>query len=159
MDLLIRIINSAPGIPIGNYISQWFGNVYLAYFDHFVKEKLKCKYYYRYCDDLVLLSDNKDTLFTWLENIKEYLHNELNLSLKDNYQVFPVAARGIDFLGYRFFRGYTLVRKSIVKQMKHRLSKEKSMSSYYGWFIHADSFRLLKKYFSDKQYLQKLLAA
>jgi len=158
MELLTVIVNSAEGIPIGNYISQWFGNMYLAYFDHYVKENLKCRYYYRYCDDLVLLSDSKETLFMWLESIRTYLKNELKLSLKDNYQIFPVSARGIDFLGYRFFKGYTLVRKSIVKQMKNRINSEKSMSSYYGWLIHADSYRLLKKYFSDKPYAQRFVA-
>lgn len=60
--LIDGIIESADGIPIGNYLSQWLANIYLAYFDHYCKEILKCKYYYRYCDDIVILGDNKEKL-------------------------------------------------------------------------------------------------
>jgi hypothetical protein len=58
--LLDEIIDSTDGVPIGNYLSQFFANLYLAYFDHWVKEELKAKYYYRYADDLVILSDSKE---------------------------------------------------------------------------------------------------
>lgn len=148
LDLFDIIIDSADGIPIGNYISQWFGNVYLAYFDHFCKEQLQCKYYFRYCDDIVILSDSKEFLHSILVSINDYLINELNLELKQNYQVFPTNIRGIDFLGYRFFHTHTLVRKHIVKQMKRHLDKPKSLASYWGWLKHADSYTLTNKYFT-----------
>jgi retron-type reverse transcriptase len=148
LDLLDKIIDSAAGIPIGNYVSQWMGNVYLAYFDHFCKEQLHCKYYFRYCDDVVILSDNKQFLHSVLVSINDYLVNELNLELKQNYQVFPTNTRGIDFLGYRFFHTHTLVRKRIVKQMKRRLKQMKSMASYWGWLKHADTYRLTNKYYT-----------
>lgn len=83
--LLDEIIDSADGVPIGNYLSQFFANLYMAYFDHWVKEELKVKYYYRYADDIVLLSDSKDQLRNWLLAIKVYLTNMLKLKLKDNY--------------------------------------------------------------------------
>ena len=152
LALIEEIIRSAPGVPIGNLISQWFGNIYTAGFDRFVKETLKCKYYYRYCDDMIFLSSNKETLRSWLYMIRKYLYDELKLSIKGNYQIFLIDKRGIDFLGYRFFPGYTLVRKSIITSMKRKLHKERSMASYYGWLIHADSFRLRQKYFKDKPY-------
>lgn len=152
MDLLEKIISSANGIPIGNYISQWFGNIYLAYFDHWVKEDLRCKYYYRYCDDIVILAPDKETLWHWFVKIKDYLNNKLALEIKENYQVFPVEKRGVDFLGYRFFHGYTLARKRIVQAMKRKQDKPESMSSYYGWFVHADCHRLIQKYFKDNVY-------
>lgn len=152
LKLIEEIVRSAPGVPIGNLISQWFGNVYTAGFDRWVKEHLKCKYYFRYCDDMIFLASNKETLRTWLRLIRQYLQQELKLTIKDNYQIFPVEKRGIDFLGYRFFHGYTLVRKSILTAMKRKLHKERSMASYYGWIIHADSFRLRQKYFKDKPY-------
>lgn len=60
LKLLDEIIDSADGVPIGNYLSQFFANLYLAYFDHWVKEELKAKYYYRYADDIVLLSNSKE---------------------------------------------------------------------------------------------------
>lgn len=83
--LLDEIIDSAEGVPIGNYLSQFFANLYMAYFDHWVKEELKVKYYYRYADNIVLLSNSKDQLRNWLLAIKVYLTNMLKLELKDNY--------------------------------------------------------------------------
>ena len=151
LELIDHIIDSAPGIPIGNYVSQWFGNIYLTYFDHFCKEELKCRYYYRYCDDIVILNSNKAELHAILVHANHYLNEHLNLSIKPNYQVFPVNIRGIDFLGYRFFRGYTLVRKRIVSQMKRKLKYPKSMASYWGWLKHADSYRLTNKYFNNER--------
>lgn len=149
-----EIIDSAQGIPIGNYVSQWFGNLYLAYFDHWAKEDLGCKYYYRYCDDLVLLGPDKQTLWAWLPRIRQYLIDELKLEINDSWQVFPVDARGLDFMGYRFFHGYTLVRKRVIRAMKRNLHKPKSKTSYYGWIIHADHYRLKQKYFINEKYAQ-----
>lgn len=147
LNIIDGIIDSAPGIPIGNYISQWFGNLYLCYFDHFVKQQLHCRYYFRYCDDMVILAPDKATLWAVFYKCVDYLQNELQLNVKNNYQVFPVNNRGIDFLGYRFFHGYTLVRKRIVKSMKQKLNNPKSMASYWGWLAHANTYRLTQKYF------------
>lgn len=113
LKLLDEIIDSADGVPIGNYLSQFFANLYMAYFDHWVKEELKVKYYYRYADDIVILSDNKEQLRSWILAIKVYLTNVLNLKLKDNYQIYPVESRGVDFVGYVCYHDYTLLRKSI----------------------------------------------
>lgn len=154
MRLLEIIIRSAPGVPIGNYISQWFGNVYLAYFDHFCKEELNIKHYFRYCDDVVILSSSKEELHNHFIRIKQYLKIYLKLEIKSNYQVFPVAIRGIDFLGYRFYHTHTLVRKRIVKNyIKKRRQKttntkkrQGQLASYNGWFLHANTYKLLIKY-------------
>lgn len=94
-----EIIYSAKGVPIGNYLSQFFANLYLTYFDHWVKEELKCKYYFRYADDIVILGNDKNYLRNVLVSIKLYLKQVLNLELKPNYQIFPVESRGIDFVG------------------------------------------------------------
>lgn len=95
LTLLIGIIYSADGVPIGNYLSQFFANLYLAYFDHWVKEELKCKFYFRYADDIVILSSDKNFLRNVLIAIKMYLKEVLNLRLKSNYQIFPVDDRGV----------------------------------------------------------------
>lgn len=95
LTLLIGIIYSADGVPIGNYLSQFFANLYLAYFDHWVKEELKCKFYFRYADDIVILSSDKNFLRNVLMAIKMYLKEVLNLRLKSNYQIFPVDDRGV----------------------------------------------------------------
>lgn len=75
------------------------------------------KYYFRYADDIVILSDDKDRLRTILILIKIFLHHVLNLQLKPNYQIFPVESRGVDFVGYVFYHNYILLRKSIKKKI------------------------------------------
>jgi RNA-directed DNA polymerase len=146
--LLDEIIDSADGLPIGNYLSQYFANFYLTYFDHWIKEDLQVKYYFRYADDMVILSDNKIYLHQLLADIKNYIQEKLKLEIKDNYQVFPVDARGIDFVGYVFRHSHTLLRKSIKQSFARMLSKNKnpqSIASYRGWAIHCNSKNLLKK--------------
>ena len=86
LSLLDNIIDSSKGIPIGSYLSQFFANFYLTYFDHWVKEDLKVRYYLKYCDDMIILSSNKEELWEWFYKIKDYLHEELNLEVKGNYQ-------------------------------------------------------------------------
>jgi hypothetical protein len=157
--LLDEIIDSTPGIPIGNYLSQYFGNIYLSGLDHFIKETLQVKYHFRYCDDLVLFASTKTALHQAIKAIKEYCSSSLLLSLKSSYQIYPVDIRGVDFLGYRFFHGFVLLRKSIVKNFKiktntirkdwEKLSATKvinGLMSYYGWIKHADCKRLFDKY-------------
>lgn len=146
--LLDEIIDSAKGVPIGNYLSQYFANVYLAYFDHWIKENKKLKYYYRYADDMVFLGNSKQELQELFKEIKVYMTDNLKLDIKSNYQVFPVAIRGIDFVGYRFWHTHTLLRKTIKKAMARAVAKNKgpqTINSYYGWAKHCNSINLLKK--------------
>jgi RNA-directed DNA polymerase len=146
--LLDEIIDSADGLPIGNYLSQYFANFYLTYFDHWIKEKKGVKYYFRYADDIVILSSNKPHLHQLLSEINQYLNTNLKLQVKDNYQIFPVEARGIDFVGYVHYHTHTLIRKSIKKRFAKAISKNKNkatIASYKGWTKHADTKHLLKK--------------
>ncbi len=155
LALLAEIIDSTQGIPIGNYTSQWLGNLYLAYFDHFVKEQLHVKYYFRYADDMVFLSGSKEKLWDVFRKTKNYLTNELYLNIKENYQIFPVDLRGLDFLGYRFFHGYTLVRKGIVKNFKRKIKEKttpQTQPAYWGWFKHADTHNLISRYFDMRKF-------
>lgn len=160
LKLLFEIIDSADGVPIGNYLSQFFANLYMAYFDHWVKEELKVRYYYRYADDIVLLSDDKNQLRSWVLAIKVYLTNVLELKLKDNYQIYPVESRGIDFVGYVCYHDHTLLRKSIKLKLlglvraysNNLISKQKlqlKMASYFGWLKYCDSKNLLKKIYRE----------
>ena len=80
--LLDVIIDSADGVPIGNYLSQYFANIYLAYFDHWIKEVKKVRYYFRYADDIVILGDDPKQLHKLRIEIEEYLHDNLKLSLR-----------------------------------------------------------------------------
>jgi hypothetical protein len=152
--LLDNIIDSAPGIPIGNYLSQYFANLYLSNFDHWIKEVLKIKYYFRYCDDMVILNNSKENLHIYFLKITEYL-KDLKLEIKSNYRIFPTST-GIDFLGYIFFPKYTLIRKKIKNNCINKLKDKnidkvyRSFMSYYGWFIHCNSYNLRSGLISNK---------
>lgn len=146
--LLDEIIDSAKGLPIGNYLSQYFANFYLTYFDHWIKEQMRVKYYYRYADDIVILHKDKEYLHTKLAEIREYMTNNLKLTIKENYQVFPVKSRGIDFVGYVFYHTHILLRKRIKKSFARMLKEQpnkSSTASYIGWAKHCNSNYLLKK--------------
>jgi UDP-2,3-diacylglucosamine pyrophosphatase LpxH len=151
------IIDSAHGVPIGNYLSQYFGNLYLSGFDHWLKEEKHIKYYYRYCDDLVILHGDKSFLHDLLHEIQSYLVDNLKLRVKENWQVFPTRVRGIDFVGYRCFGDYTLLRKSTAIRMKRKMRviqfkgtttphDQGVIASYEGWLLWCDSYRLHTKY-------------
>lgn len=146
--LLDEIIDSAPGLPIGNYLSQYLANFYLSYFDHWIKEQKRVRYYYRYADDVVILAPDKPTLHTLQYETRDYLHTNLKLEVKGNYQVFPVESRGIDFVGYVFRHSHILIRKQIKKNFARKLAKNPdhaSKASYLGWLSHSDAKHLTKK--------------
>lgn len=147
LALLDEIIDSAPGLPIGNYLSQFFANFFLSYFDHWIKETKRVKYYFRYADDIVILCRDKAELHGLLSDIRIYFQTRLDLQIKGNYQVFPVAARGIDFLGYKFFHTHTLLRKSIKQSFAREVAGKnrlQSIASHLGWAKHADTRHLVK---------------
>ena len=152
------------GVPIGNYLSQYSGNLYLAWFDHWIKEVKHVKHYHRYMDDMVIFGSSKKELRELFTDIRHYLKDELKLTIKHNWQIFHTFVRGVDFLGYRFFGDYTLMRKRTCKNMKRKLLKIKkkqtinpnyeltekdisTMASYNGWLKYCDSYRLRKKYY------------
>ena len=149
------------GIPIGNYMSQYSGNFYLSSFDHWVKEELHVKHYYRYMDDVVIFASSKEELHEIHRKVTAYTRDYLHLNIKGNYQIFPTKVRGVDFVGYRFFGEYTLLRKSTAINFKRKMracrkkmennipptySEWCSFNSYKGWLGNCDSYRLFKKY-------------
>lgn len=149
------------GIPIGNYMSQYSGNFYLSSFDHWVKEELHTKHNYRYMDDVVIFASSKEELHEIHRKVTAYTRDYLHLNIKGNYQIFPTKVRGVDFVGYRFFGEYTLLRKSTAINFKRKMracrkkmennipptySEWCSFNSYKGWLGNCDSYRLSKKY-------------
>ena len=162
LALLDEIIHSTEtGLPIGNYISQFVANLYLTYFDHWLKEAKGVKYYFRYCDDMVILSINKESLHSLFMDIEKYFAENLKIQVKNNYQIFPVNKRGIDFVGYRFYQDHVMLRKGIKQNMMRKrciLKKlnitgneyKMQMASYMGW---------AKQDFSSTRNLYKILMA
>ncbi|MEK6883892.1 MAG: RNA-directed DNA polymerase, partial [Nanoarchaeota archaeon] len=152
--LLDEIIDSSEGVPIGNLLSQYFANYYLSSFDHWIKEKQRVKYYCRYADDMVLFGATKEELHQLLSDIRIYLKDELKLEIKGNYQVFPVEARGIDFVGYVFRHRFILVRKGIKWGLKRAIVKRKdrtSIYSYLGWLKHCNAINLRRKILDERE--------
>ena len=149
LELLDGIIDSAEGLPIGNLLSQYFSNLYLAYIDHWIKETLKVKYYFRYADDMLLLAATKEELHEVVGRIRLYLETELKLQLKPNYQVFPITEkRGVDFVGYVIWHKYSFIRKRTKKRYSRRLKKGCGIgtkASYNGLLKHCNSRHLRKK--------------
>lgn len=146
--LLDDIIDSGDGLPIGNYLSQYFANLYLTYFDHWLKEVKRVRYCFRYADDIVILSGSKEYLHSLLAEMREYLKVKLKLEIKDNYQIFPVSVRGIDFLGYVFFHTHVLLRKTIKKSFGRMMfyhRNQQSFGAYNGWLKHCNAKHLMKK--------------
>lgn len=147
LALLDEIIDSCEGLPIGNYLSQYFANFYLSGFDHWLKEVKGVKHYFRYADDMVLLAATKPELHALMGDIRTYLATQLKLQVKSNWQVFPVEARGIDFVGYVFRHRYVRIRKSIKQNCARKMKRtpEKSRPSYNGWLSHGNCRHLSKK--------------
>lgn len=156
-----RYLSSGIGLPIGNYFSQYGGNFYFSEFDHWIKEEKKVKYYMRYMDDIIILMDNKEDLHALKDEIETYFETKMRITLKDNWQVFPTFKRGIDYLGYRTFLHFTLLRKSTCQSFKRKMISIRkkldngmpmnqndfcSVNSYMGWLGACDSYRLFQKY-------------
>lgn len=159
LEDVIRSPGGGNNVPIGNYLSQYFANIYLNWFDHWLKEEKGVKYYVRYSDDGVILHEDKGFLQSLLYEMVDYLDTNLKLKLNPKTQIFMVDKRGVDFLGYRSFRNYTLLRKSSAKRFKSKLKYIEhnynsldptyvisAIMSYAGWLKYCDSYNLRKSF-------------
>ena len=146
LELIDAILdNGGPGLPIGYYTSQWFSNFYLEPLDHYIKEVLQIRHYIRYVDDMVLIDTNKRKLHRARLQIVAFLRdNGYNCTLKDNWQLWRLHSRPLDFMGYRFYKDRTLLRKRIFYALnrKVRLVKKRgyctvrsarAIASEMGW--------------------------
>jgi RNA-directed DNA polymerase len=150
INLIKRILENGKvsdsiGMPLGNLTSQFFANVYLHELDYFVKHKLKTEYYIRYVDDFVLLHSSKEQLEIWKQEINEFLRKELKLDLHPEKSCISSLSKGIDFVGFRNFYYFKLLRKRNIKNMlmkvekykEGEISKEKLLESFQGWNAYA----------------------
>ena len=144
------------GIPIGNLTSQFFANVYLNGFDHFVKEHLRCEAYLRYCDDFVVFGDDKASLWAIKEAMGDYLPR-LRLTLHPRKCQVMTTRDGVDFLGYRVFPTHRRLRATTAMRAIRRLREQahacsrgmlsaeqwrQSWASWLGYAQHADTYGL-----------------
>ncbi|MEM4259554.1 MAG: RNA-directed DNA polymerase [Candidatus Pacearchaeota archaeon] len=143
-------------MPLGTLTSQLFANVYLNELDYFVKHTLKAKFYIRYVDDFVILHHSKKKLEEWKEQIDRFLGENLKIELHPNKsRIFPLS-RGIDFVGFRNFSKFRLLRKRNMRNIYHKIkaytNKRVTFGSIFdscnGWQAYAkwaDSYNLRKK--------------
>ena len=131
IKIKIKELHSLPrykkgiGLPIGNETSQILAIYYLNELDHYIKEKLKIKYYIRYMDDFILLHRDKEYLKYCKDKIKEKIE-ELDLKLNKKTQIYDLD-KGLNFLGYKFkLKGkklIILINNQTKKRVKRKLKK------------------------------------
>ena len=138
---------SLRGLPLGNLTSQLLVNIYMNEFDQFVKHQLRVKYYIRYADDFVVLSDNKNYLENTLEQMKEFLETKLKLNLHPDKIFIKTIASGVDFLGWVHFPKHRVLRTATKRRMFRNInknSKPETVASYLGMLKHGNGYKLEK---------------
>lgn len=155
------------GIPIGNYTSQFFANIYLNELDQYIKRVLKIKYYTRYMDDFIILLKTKQECIETKAKIEEFLAVNLKLELNDKSRYYPYKM-GVNFCGYRIFTTHRLLRLSSKKKMKRSVKKwnreyknetfnfHKTLLSLNSWMAHSshcNSYKLQTKVLNSCEFL------
>ena len=169
LNLIFEIIDSFPhGVPIGNYTSQYLANYYLSDFDFWLESS--GYEFCRYMDDICIYGNSSRELHALRVEIESFLSDRLHLEIKKNWQVFPVSARGVDFVGYRVFPNRVILRKSTHKMMRRRLSRvlrhlregtftesdRSTLAAYAGWVKYCSRTArrtIFDKYFAPCLYL------
>lgn len=145
------------GIPLGNVTSQLFANIYLHELDDFIKQRLRERYYLRYCDDFIILSNDPIHLNSLIPIIQDFLRSHLQLELHPKKVIIRKLSQGIDFIGYVLFEHHILLRTRTKKRMKKRLyeayecyvsgkldttAMDQRLQSYLGILSHANQHHL-----------------
>ena len=170
LDFTLRLLNSSSmydkrkgiGIPIGNYSSQMFGNIYLNEVDKYAKEILHCKYYFRYLDDTCIICKNKEEAKNILSKLTIFYAEKLHLLLNKKTDIFPIK-NGINFCGYKITnKGYMNLRTKGKKRLIKKVKKIKellrigditvqdakiSLAGNIGYIRYARIDELVDKYF------------
>lgn len=151
------------GIPIGNYTSQFFANIYLNELDHFIKNTLNVKYYLRYMDDFILLVDSKEEAKKILFKINKFVNTILHLKLNKKTSYYP-SNKGVDFCGYKTFETHILLRKRCIKKIRKFIRKanndyifrnlnikniEIKMSAFKSHSKHANTYNIRQAIYNE----------
>ncbi len=168
-DNLFAPLQRRRGLPIGNLTSQFFANVYLNGFDHFVKEELKARKYLRYVDDFALFSDDRGFLAEARLAVEEYLE-KLRLKIHPIKSQLFETKYGVNFLGFRVLPNCIRVRTENLKRAKRRLRQmqkdyisgkinleqiSQSMQSWFAHLEHGDTWKLRQQIFTSLTWLRE----
>lgn len=163
LKVLDAIIDSEEGVMLGSPLSPYLSNLYITPLCHWLKEQKGVKWLVNYADDFSILSNSKEFLHRLLQDIEDYTGLKLQIEVKKNKQIFPVAldrsdkhGRGIDFLGFVFYLNETRIRKGIkrslcrkiakLRKAKHPISREdflQAIAPWWGWLKYSDSQYLI----------------
>lgn len=179
-EYLEKIIKTvSKGIPLGFTTSQWFANFILTELDHKIKEQWGIKYYIRFMDDMVIFGSNKRKLHRIRKEISQFVKNNLNLEIKNNWQVFFLDStksrkkkgRFLDFLGFKFYRKKVGLRSSVAlraqrkakrifKKIKPNIHDARQIVVYAGFVRYANCHKWfikhIEKLINIKQMRQKI---
>lgn len=159
LNLTYNIIfdNDFNGIPIGNYTSQYFANIYLNELDYYVKFDLRLEFYVRYMDDFIVLVKDKEEAKRIFDLVESFVNNRLNLRLNRKSRYYP-SRLGCDFYGYILYNDYRLIRKRSIKGMRDKIYDFKngkitfddidlSFVSWCGHARHANSYKVMSDFY------------
>ncbi|MEN9626234.1 MAG: hypothetical protein RL557_562 [archaeon] len=151
---------SRKGMPLGNLTSQFFANIYLNELDQSVKHELKAKFYIRYVDDFVLLHASKSQLQAWQQIINTFLRQKLKLTLHpEKSRIIPLA-KGIDFVGFRNFYYFRLLRKRNIKNMQRKIKLFKGGTMPYENFIETfQGWEAYAQWANNHRLIQRILTS
>lgn len=142
-----QITREGVGLPLGNLTSQLLVNIYMHEFDMYMKQELRVRYYIRYADDFVILSQDKKYLENLLSNINLFLNNTLKLQLHPDKVYIKTYASGVDFLGWVHFPHYrqirTTTKRKVIKNLRN-YPKPETVNSYRGLLSHGNTYNLQK---------------
>ncbi len=159
--LIEKIVKSfVGGLPLGNVTSQLFANIYLNELDQFIKHKLKIKHYLRYCDDFIILDEDRNFLEELARQINVFLAAKLKLSLHSDKIIIKKLRQGIDFLGYVVLPHYRVLRTKTKRRMLRKIENKRnnlnnnlissesfnqSLQSYFGVLKHCCGYKIKKE--------------
>ena len=150
------------GLPIGNYTSQYFANIYLNGMDHYLKEKIRLKYYVRYMDDFICLVEKEEEAKELLELIRNYVEEKLHVELNEKSSYF-LNHFGVEFCGFHIYEDYRMLRKRSRKKMSKKIRKwnqlykagvldlKEVLPSWNAWIAHSDHgscYHLQEKFYN-----------
>ncbi len=147
---IISSFSTSPGVglPLGNLTSQLFVNVYMNEFDQYVKHKLKARYYIRYADDFVFLSQDRNWLLRLLPDIRNFLYDRLKLAIHPTKIKIKSFGSGVDFLGWVNFPTHKVLRTTTKNRMLRRVREHptfETLQSYLGLLEHGNTAKVSKE--------------
>ncbi len=165
-DILPFLMEPECGLPLGNYTSSWWCNLYLTQLDRYIRKFDKCYHYLRYVDDFCVLSDSKEELGKILAAVHKYAKTELKIIVKKSSRIYTVDERNpVDMLGYKHYHTHSTVRKrnavkaidaarTLIYKIEHNEVLTYHLCSSYlsriGMFKHCDSYNFTQKYYSPE---------